>query len=241
MAAKPRQSRPRGLSPQFVTGAAEREATADQRYVVDSDSEPPCYVIIDRETNTSERCPWTARSEVYERVAQLNRTGGPTRKENQSWGRLNKSTRQPAVKSKDPTQHTPAEWVEILMNVRETRAVLQDAIGTGRKLSPEDVQELMMFRCVPGIPASGHLGFPLPTAVERRRQAKAAHAQPVSNARHETRQALRELERRAHEQAATNKRALDIAEDAERKLIDAVSRQLFLKLGIERTNWSRRR
>jgi hypothetical protein len=214
---------------------------------VDGDGEPMAYVICEVirdpvtrrviERRIIERCEYAARSEVYDRVAQLNRPGGPTRGENQSWGRLNKATRQPAVKSKAGAQRTAAEWVELLMNVTETRMILQAAIDNGRKLSPDDVRDLMMFRCVPGIGDDGHLSFPLPTAIERRRQTESARAQPSSNARHETRQAIREVQLRAQAQSDIRRAALDAAAESERKLMDAVSRQILLKLGIGRTNW----
>jgi hypothetical protein len=203
---------------------AELKATAADRWFVDYDGpKGPDGLIIGsqmmhgiRDRKNSDQFdarPGMTDSQLRDEVARLN-TGAAVSPVSQGKGR----------KPRYATE--AARWVEVLWNVPETRARLRAAIDSGAKLSPEDVRELMAFRCVEGLPSFdekgfpvGHYpGFPLPTITERNRQ-RAAKTRPGSE---------------------ENKKRRAVAEADERKLLNAVSRQLERVLGIKRTDGGQR-
>jgi hypothetical protein len=77
--------------------------------------------------------PGMSKSALYAEVARLN-AGLPVEPKSQGIGR-----RTAVLKA-------PARWVEFLLDFDETRAVLRDALHTGRKLSLNDVHGLMTHR-----------------------------------------------------------------------------------------------
>jgi hypothetical protein len=136
-----RKAPPRGLPPQYKTRAAELAATEADRYFVDYDGPRDAdgflgfdmvHGIRDRETGRFDRRPGMTKSALYAEVARLN-AGLPVSARSQGIGRKPRPT-SPA-----------ARWVEFLMEFGPTRAELNDAQTEGRKLSREDVRELMTY------------------------------------------------------------------------------------------------
>jgi hypothetical protein len=206
----------------YPTRAAELKATAGDRWFVDYDGPKDAYGRIigpqmmhgirDRNTGHFDARPGMTDSQVFDEVTRLN-AGAIVSPVSQGIGRK----RRPATEA--------ARWVEILWNVPETRTGLQAAIDSGAMLSPEELRELMIFRCE-GLPPFvddkgrpvGHPGFPLPTITERERQ-RASKTRPDPE---------------------ENKKRRAVAEADERKLLDAVSKQLERVLKIGRTDGGRR-
>lgn len=190
------------------------------------------YGIRDSVTKVFDPRPTFTRSEVHHEVEQLNGRAPPA--SNASRGKLLSPMRR--VKSDHPSQLSPLEWVELLMRVTETQAVLQEAKVSRRKLSPKDVRVLMTHEA---LFASEWLQ--LPTAAHQARVAAGKWKPPPRKAMIENLRARRTVEAREAQQLqilrCKQRTAGEEAEDAERVLIDAVSQQLKRVLGIERTNW----
>jgi hypothetical protein len=235
MAAKRKPQAPRAIPPRYPTGAAELAATAGDKYRVECDGpvivDPILGPLIDGSQmmrgirgpdGRFDARPGMTESQVYDEVAQLNAGLVPS-KISQGIGRK-------------PRYATEAvRWVEILLNVPETREKLLAA--RGGKLSADEVRGLMAYHDDRGGPDI-RKAFPLPTAAERKRQA--AMRPPISNARPQTKQALRQIEQLAEQQEAARQHEMEGAEEAERKLIEAVSKQLERYHGIGRKDGSRR-
>jgi hypothetical protein len=219
---KRRQAPPaRILRPRHWTGAAELVATVGDKYRVDFDStqvDPilgPIFVGPRgiRGPDGFEARPGLTESALYDLVSRLN-AGLPVSREARGIGK------------KPKYAGRPARWAEILLNVPETRALLLEAKASGGKLSPDFVRGLMTYHDDKGGPDFRKV-FPLPTA-------EPAPAKHVGNSRIENRQIKRQLDA---ERVAAETRRIELAEDEERKLVDAVGRQLARILEIERTNW----
>ncbi|HEY2037999.1 MAG TPA: hypothetical protein VGG96_13345 [Steroidobacteraceae bacterium] len=142
-----RTRQPRTLAPHFPTWNEGQAATADDEYYADADGtkdalgiyEPSSmhWVIRKRNRATGEvletiPCKTLTKSEVLDRVAQLNR--GPTRNENVSWGRLRGRGR--AVTRAD-------KWFERLYDNPQTKAELQRYQASNDVLHREDLEALM--------------------------------------------------------------------------------------------------
>jgi hypothetical protein len=224
-AKKKRRSQPtRLIPPNYPTGAAESAATAADRYYVDSDSAEtvdlgdgrpillrPFFGIRDRETKQFDPRPGMTASQVHDEVARLN-AGLPVSAVSQGIGRSS-----PTV-----VRGSAAWWAELLARTEPTRGVLQDAINTERKLSTDDVRELMTYHDDTGV--DFRVSFPyLPT------QQLALPPRPVLGA-------ITVISRRhaqMDEHKAECQRLQQAAEKAERILIASVLKQLKRTFGIK--------
>jgi hypothetical protein len=134
--APPTRAIPRG----YPTRATERAADAGKRYAVHRDGPRDAnghlgfdmvHGILDRETGQFDTRPGMTRSQVYAEVVRLN-AGLPVSRESQGIGRKPRVVPEAAL------------WVEFLMDVDGTQAQLEGAVAEGRKLSRDDVRELML-------------------------------------------------------------------------------------------------
>jgi hypothetical protein len=209
------------LRPPYETGTAERDATAGDKYHVDFGATHVDPIVgrlfggprgIRGPDGEFDARPGMTETQLYDEVARLN-AGLPVSPVSQGIGR----------KPRRATE--AARWVEILLNVPETRAQLLEAKASGAKLSPAFVRELMTFEHV--VPA-----FPLPTEIERKTQE--GLRSEATAARLKSGNAYHEL---SAQKVADLRRSREQAEGAERKLIDAVGRQLARVLEMKRSNW----
>jgi hypothetical protein len=235
MAAK-RTHRPRAVPPlQYGNRAPKLAAAAGDAYRMDADG--PTFVdpILGELMGGSqmmpgirgpdgrfEARPGMTKIQLYDEVVRLN-AGLPVSPVSQGKGRKVREAPE-AVR-----------WVEILFNVPETREKLLAA--KGGKLSTDEVRALMTYHDDKGGPDFRKV-FQLPTAEARKRQVAAKP--PISNARPETKQGLRQIEQLAQQQAAIRQREMEVAEEAEQNLVEAVSKHLERYHGIGRKDGSRR-
>jgi hypothetical protein len=213
MAAKRKPKPPRIIPPKHPTGAAELAATAGDKYraVIDGVQ----WGIRERDTGQFDARPGMTEGQVRDEVARLNK-GLHVSPESQGIG---KRPREAAG---------GAWWAQFLEDVDETRAVLERWKAEGRKLSPADVKYLMTYR-------DEHVDLRqyewlrprLPTLVP-------PPPSPVRNIRVENLRAKRQI---AAEHSDAEARRIKKAEDDERKLIEAVGKQLCRVWGLGRTNW----
>ena len=214
----------RALPPQYPTGSAEHAATANDRYIVDishkydvdkpvSIQPAPYWVIHDRVTGTRDARKGMTKSAVYDEVRRLN-AGLPVSSVSQGKGRK-------------PKIITPAvEWVEVLMGIPWKRAFLQHCMDAGTKLSLEDIRELrttnwdsegggMMPQWLAELGAPPLPSLPAIT--------------PTAKSQAQRKQAI----------ARYNAECAAI-EPQQKKLDEAISKQLSRILGIKRKDGSRR-
>ncbi len=188
---------PRKLPPVHETGAAALAATAGDAFAAQAGEYKGvgCWGIHERATDTFHPRPGMTKSQAYEAAAKAN-AGVPLTK-------LARGKNPPAKRKAGPL--SAAQWVELLMVARETRATLQAAQDEGRKLSSADVRELMTYHeRLPGAPRDGAEWLYLPTTVARR------HVESVGR----------------------NAKLVADAGREERTLIDSVAKQLNRALGV---------
>lgn len=146
---KPRKPRPRAIPQHYPTGHAERVATAAAEFVVDIDPidesgrwVPTAHWVIRKGQGGPiiDHAPGATRSEVYERVALLNRSRGkPTVGDERSWGKLKKSGARPTRHSvKDITK-----LFERLVALPRTARVLKAYAASAEVLHRTDLAELL--------------------------------------------------------------------------------------------------
>lgn len=132
-----RKAKPRPLPPRYSTRA--KELAAPGRYHVDYDGprdENGCLGfdmvpgIRDRQTSHFDPRPGMTRSALYAEVTRRN-AGKRVSAVAQGIGRKPRAT-PPA-----------ARWVEFLVDLDETRAILEGVIAERRSLSTDEVRELM--------------------------------------------------------------------------------------------------
>lgn len=127
----------RKIQPQHSTRNAELAANAADRYFVDIEGPKDVdshyvggmmqYGIRDRKTGLFEPLPTYTRSEVDDRVEQLN--GRAPLASSKTLGRLRNRK---SVKWSNPELLSPTEWVERLYDNPRTRTKLQAYQATGR-------------------------------------------------------------------------------------------------------------
>jgi hypothetical protein len=224
---KPNRARtePRTIAPKFKSGTAERMATANARYVVDIEELGPAgdipgrqllgaRGIRDRKTGRFDARPGMTKSQVYAEVARLN-AGLPVSAVSQGIAR----------KPRTVVAGSAGWWVEILTDAEPTRTILQDALDTGRKLSVDDVYELITYHDDAGVDFRASFPY-LPT------QKLTLPPRPIPD-----RPVVTEADERRHRAAlaaheAECARLRQDAENAERTLVTSVLKQLTRAIGV---------